>query len=147
MDVIQRLTEDMKTALRGGDKTKLLVVRYLMSLVKNYQIDKPDHSAVTDDEFVKIVKNQVKSTEEAMAQYLAGGRQDLVDEEQGKVALMKEYLPAQMDEEQVKSIVARIHAEQPELAMGPLIGVVMREVGNQADGGVVSRLVRAALGA
>ena len=69
MDVLGTLTQDMKDALRGGNKRALEAVRYLMAQVKNFQIDKPDRSALTESEFMQIVKKVVKNTEEAIEQY------------------------------------------------------------------------------
>lgn len=142
MDVLGNLTEDMKNALRAGDKMRLLAVRYLMAQVKNAQIDKADHAPLTEDEFLKIIRNQVKSSEESIAQYREGNREDLAEEESAKVAIMKEYLPAQMSEEEVRALVAQLRADNPDVAQGPFIGLVMKNVGARSDGGTVNKMVR-----
>lgn len=142
MDVLEKLTQDMKEALRGGNKRGLEAVRYLMAQVKNFQIDKPEHTAVTDSEFMQIVKKVVKNTEEAIAQYAQGGRDDLVAEETEKLEFMQRYLPQQLSDAELTALVEQIRGENPGIENGPLIGKVLQQAGGRTDGGRVNQIIR-----
>lgn len=142
MDVLATLTEDMKIAMRARDAMALETVRYLMAQVKNAQIDKPGHEALTELEFTAILKKVIKNTQEAMDQYAAGNRQDLVDAEKPKLAFMQKYLPKQLSEDELKTIVAEAIAANPDLGVGPLTGIIMKQTAGKADGGLVSKLIR-----
>lgn len=142
MDVLATLTEDMKTAMRARDAMALETVRYLMAQVKNAQIDKPGHEPLTELEFTAIVKKVIKNTQEAMEQYAAGNRQDLVDAEKPKLAFMQKYLPQQLSEDELRTIVAEAIAANPDLGVGPLTGIIMKQAAGKADGGTVSRLIK-----
>lgn len=139
---MQRLTDDMKTALRAKDTVTLDSVRFIMSKVKNFEIDKPDHQPATEAEFHLIVKKLVKDSEEGVSMYKTGGRQDLVEAEQAKIAVYKAYLPQQMSEEAVRELAAKIVAENPGVAFGPLTGKVIQAAQGQTDGATVSRILR-----
>ena len=142
MDVLATLTQDMKDMLRAGNKRGLEAVRYLLAQVKNAQIDKPNHEALTESEFMTIVRKVLKNTEEAITQYANGGRTDLVEEETEKMQFMKKYLPQQLGEDELRDLVSQIIAENPGVQPGPLTGKVMQKVAGRADGGTVSRLIR-----
>lgn len=142
MDVLGTLTQDMKDALRSGNKRALEAVRYLMAQVKNVQIDKPDHSPLTESEFMHIVKKVIKNTEEAIEQYSTGGREDLVAEENEKLGYMKKYLPQQLSDDELRALIQQVMGENPGMQPGPLTGKVMQKTAGRADGGTVSRIIR-----
>jgi hypothetical protein len=142
MDVLATLTQDMKNALRGGDKRGLEAVRYLMAQVKNFQIDKPGHEPLTEPEFLQIVKKVLKNTEEAIAQYAAGGRNDLVEEETEKLAFMKKYLPQQLSDDELRGLIDQVRGENPGIEPGPLTGKVLKLAAGRADGSRVQQLMR-----
>lgn len=145
MDPLAQLTEDMKSALRAGDKGKLETVRYLIAAVKNAQIDKPDHSAITEPEFHKLVAKIIKMSEEAITQFRSGGRDDLADAEEVKVAVWKAYLPTQLTEDELRTIISQVKTANPGLDIGPLTGKVMAQTAGRADGGTVRRLLQEAV--
>lgn len=142
MDVLATLTEDMKIAMRARDAMALETVRYLLAQVKNAQIDKPGHEPLTELEFTAIVKKVIKNTQEAMDQYAAGNRQDLVDAEKPKLEFMQKYLPKQLSEDELRTIVAEAIAANPDLGVGPLTGIIMKQTAGKADGGIVSKLIK-----
>lgn len=143
MDVLAALTQDMKDALRAGNKRALEAVRYLMAQVKNFQIDKPDHAPLTEQEFLQLVKKVMKNTEEAIAQYSTGGRADLVEEETEKLGFMKKYLPQQLSDEELTALIEQVRGENPGIETGPLIGKVLKISGGRADGTRVKQLMAA----
>lgn len=144
-DPVSNLTEDIKKAMKAGQKERLDSLRYLHSKLKNAQIDKGKDSVLTQQEMESVVQKLVKNSEEAIEQFAQGNRQDLVDSETAKVEIWKEYLPKQLTDEEIAQIVAEVKTANPDLQIGPLIGMVMKKVQGQADGGRVSKAVQANL--
>lgn len=142
MNPTQKLSEEIKNAMRARDQVRLDTLRYLSAQIKNAEIDKGLNATLTEDEFNKVVQKQVKNSEEAIEQYRQGNRQDLVDSEQVKIEIMKEFLPQPLSEEELKQIINELKAENPNLAIGPLTGLVMKAVAGRADGRQVSALIR-----
>lgn len=142
MSVKDQLLEDMKAAMRAKDTVKLTVVRMIRSEVKNYEIDNGE----ADDEAVaKIVKTMVKQQKDALNDFKNAGRDDLVEETEGKLAAFEDYLPKQMSDEELEAIVSEVVAASPSKEFGPLMGQVMKQVGSAADGGRVSQALKKAI--
>lgn len=144
MSFSQQLVNEMKQAMKGGDKVKLSVVRFLRSEIKNYEID---HGEQDDAGIEKIVAKQVKQVKESIEEYHKAGRDDLVAAEEPKLKILEAYLPEQMSDEEVQSIIDKVLKNTENPQMGPVIGQVMAKVQGKADGGKVSGLVRQALAA
>ena len=139
MTLQTQLMSDMKEAMKAHDAARLGVVRFLMSEIKNAQID----GAGSDDASLqKVVASQVKKSKEAVAEFVAAGRQDLADEEQAKIGIMEKYLPAQLDEAALEKIVRETLAEIGAVKNpGQIIGAVVKKVAGQADGGRIKAMV------
>ena len=142
MDAIQLLMNDVKTAMKAGEKQKLDSLRYLMAQLKNLQIDKGRDAQVDEADLQGIVKKMLKNSEEAVAQYAAGGRIDLVEEEKAKMVVWATYLPQQLSDEELLVIIKEVQAANPGLGAGPLTGMVMKQVSGRADGSRVSGLIK-----
>jgi uncharacterized protein len=142
MSLHTQLLEDMKNAMKSGDRTRLDAVRFLRSEIKNYEID---HGEQDDEGVLGIIARQVKQMNDSIQEYRKGDREDLAAEEELKLAILKEYLPAQMSDEELRTIVNEVVAQSAGAQMGPVIGQVMARVKGQADGGRVSTMVREAL--
>ena len=141
----QRLTQDMKAAMKAGDKERLGVIRFLLSTIKNAEIDKG--AELTDKEAQKIVVKQIKQINDAIEQFKAGGRDDLVQAEAAKVEILKEYLPKQLSDQELEEVVNQVLAELGEVKnLGQVIGLVMKQVDGRADGARVAQLVRQRMG-
>jgi len=132
----------MKQAMKAGDKARLGVIRFLRSEIKNYEID---HGQQDDLGVEKIIAKQVKQVRESLEEYQKAGRDDLVKEEQVKLAILEEYLPEQLSDEEIQTIIKEVLAALDNPQMGPVIGQVMSKAQGKADGGRVSALVREAL--
>lgn len=144
MTIAETIMEDMKTAMKAHDSETLGAIRLLRSEIKNFEID----NGVQDDAGVqKIVARLIKQWKDAIEEYKKGNRDDLVAEAEVKIKVLEKYLPAQLSEAEVKKIVEEVIAQSGQTQMGPLIGMVMKKVAGQADGGLVSRLVRESLAA
>lgn len=143
MTLKQQLTEDMKQAMRDRDSMKLNTVRFLLSEIKNFEIDNGEQD---DAGVLKLVQKQVKQMKDAIAEFDKAGRSDLVEEENKKVAILETYLPQQMSDDQLAIIVDEVLAATDNKQMGPVMAEVMKRVAGQADGGRVSAMVRSKLG-
>ena len=142
MSLKQQLTEDMKTAMRARDAVRLGVIRFLLSEVKNVEID---HGDQNDNQIQKIIASQIKKMKDAMIDFTRGARQDLVDSEQAKIDILEKYLPSQLSDEQLTEIISEVIAQSPVKQSGPIIGQTMKKVAGQADGGRVAALVQSLL--
>jgi len=141
--VIEQLTQDMKTAMKAGDKARLGVVRMLLSELKNARI--AQGSDLDDAAAHKVIASYAKKRKESMDAARDGGRMDIAEKEEFEYEVTMSYLPKQMGEDELRALVRR-HIEAsgasgPQ-AFGAVMKAVMAEVGSQADGKTVSELVR-----
>ncbi len=146
MSLYDRLTEDMKTAMRAGDKGTLGVVRRVRAAMQNARIEKRQDLDEQDE--IRIVRSIAKQHRESIEQFRAGGREDLVAIEVAELAILSGYLPVEMDQAQLRSIVDAVIAETRAASMkdmGNVIKAVMVRTGGQAEGGTVSALVKVRL--
>lgn len=140
MNPLQMINDQIKSALKAGDKTRLDSLRYLMSQLQNAQINKGCNNELTQVEFQQIVKKIIKNSEEAIEQYRQGNRSDLVESESAKLDVLKELIPQPLSDEEIKSLIEQVRLQQPEIQVGPLIGQVIKQSGGRADGQTVARL-------
>jgi len=146
MSLHDRLTEDMKTAMRAGDKGTLGVVRRVLAAMQNARIEKRQDLDEQDE--IRIVRSIAKQHRESIEQFRAGGREDLAAKEVAELAILSGYLPVAMDQAQLQSIVDAVIAETGAASMkdmGNVIKAVMARTGGQAEGGTVSALVKVRL--
>ncbi len=146
MSLHDRLTEDMKTAMRAGDKGTLGVVRRVRAAMQNARIEKRQDLDEQDE--IRIVRSIAKQHRESIEQFRAGGREDLAAIEVAELAILSGYMPVEMDQAQLQSIVDAVIAETGAASMkdmGNVIKAVMVRTGGQAEGGTVSALVKVRL--
>lgn len=140
MTLKEQLTNDMKDAMRAREMEKLQTIRFLLSEIKNYEID---HETVAEADLQKVVTGQVKKIKEAMVEFQNAGRDDLVAEEMKKVAIMEKYLPQQLSDVELETIVSETVKEVGEVKNpGQLIGAVMKKTAGQADGKRVQEMIK-----
>ncbi len=143
MDLKARLSEDLKSALRSGDKLRTSVIRLLTALIKNREVEK--RGPLTEAEAIQAVSASCKQRQEAIEQYRQGGRQDLVDKETAELAILQSYLPAALSPDELQTLVREAiqdsQASSPR-EMGKVMALLMPKVTGRADGKVVSTLVR-----
>lgn len=142
MQLKQQLMEDMKQAMRDKNTVTLGAIRFLIADLKNYEID---HGEQDDSGVQKIIAKQIKQMKDAMTDYEKGGRTDLVEAEQAKIEVIAKYLPSQLSDEEIVTLIDAAVAATPDKNMGKIIGQVMGQVQGRADGGRVSALVKQAL--
>jgi hypothetical protein len=143
VDLKAQLTEDLKSALRSGDKLRTSVIRLLTALIKNREVEK--RGPLTDAEALQAVSASCKQRQEAIEQYRQGGRQDLVDKETAELAILQSYLPAALSPDELQTLVQEAirnsQASSPR-EMGKVMALLIPKVTGRADGKVVSTLVR-----
>jgi uncharacterized protein YqeY len=133
------LMQDMKDAMRAHDSLRLGTIRFLLSQIKNVEIDS---GAQTDAQVQDIVRKQIKQMKEAVVEYEKGGRTDLTEEENKKIAVLQKYLPQMMAREAVVAIVEKVIAANPGMQMGQVIGAVKQETQGLADGSEIAAIVK-----
>lgn len=147
MSTKQRLSDDMKAAMKGGDKARLGVIRMLQAAIKQREIDERvelDEAAV-----LAIVEKQVKQRRDAAEQYRAGGRPELAEQEDAEVAVLVDYLPQPLSEAELAEAIDAAIAETGAASMadmGRVMAALKPRVAGRADMGALSGQVRARLG-
>jgi uncharacterized protein YqeY len=146
MSLKDRITEDMKTAMRAKDAPRLLTIRGLLAAMKQREVD--ERIELDDAAVVAIVDKLCKQRKDSIEQFTSGGRQDLVDKERAELAVLESYLPARLDaaavEATVAALVARLGASGP-ADMGRTMATAKAELAGKADMGAVSAAVKRAL--
>lgn len=143
MSLKLQLTEDMKAAMKSGDKHSLGVIRLINAAIKQKEVD--ERIEVDDAAVIAVLDRMVKQRKDSVSQFSAAGREDLADIERAEMGVIERYLPAKMDE---AGIVAAIQAAIAETGakgpadMGTLMGALKPKLAGQADMGLVSRLVK-----
>ncbi|MDE2321815.1 MAG: GatB/YqeY domain-containing protein [candidate division NC10 bacterium] len=141
-----RLAEDLKTALKSGDRLRTSVLRLLSVLIKNREIEK--RGELDDSEIIQAVIASCKIRKEAIEQYMKGGRDELAAKEEAELKLLESYLPPPLSlEELQKKIEEAVGAAQASSVkdMGKVMALLMPEISGRADGKVASQMVKDAL--
>jgi uncharacterized protein YqeY len=152
MAIRQQIDDDVKAAMLSGDSLRVETLRGLKSVILYADVatKKRDTGGVDDDEVLTLLAKEVKKRQESADLYVQGGSQERADKELAEKAIIEAYLPAQMSEEEITTIIDAIIAEQGAegmQAMGKVIGAVKAKTGNSADGSVIARLVKERLNA
>jgi uncharacterized protein YqeY len=146
MSLKDRITEDMKAAMRAKDADRLLTIRGLLAAVKQKEVD--ERIVVDDAALVAIVDKLIKQRKDSISQFAAAGRDDLVAKETAELAVLQVYLPERLSAEavaeKVKAIVAELGASGPG-DMGKVMAAAKAALGNSAEMSTVSAAVKAAL--
>lgn len=146
MSFLDQLIADMSTSMKAGTADRTGVIRLILTSLKNEKI-KLGHD-LSDEECLRIVAREAKQRRDSIAAYESADRTDLADIEKAELVLIEAYLPQQMDEAAVASIIDTILTETgatTKADMGQVMGLVMKRVAGAADGGLVSRLVASKL--
>ena len=142
----QQLKEELKQAMLAKDTEKTSTLRMVISALGYYEIEKGGAGyEATEEDVEAILQKQAKQHRDAIEQFKAAGRQDLVEKESRELVFLEAYLPQQMSEEEVKKLVDEVVAQTGATSaqdMGKVMGALMPKVKGKADGSLVSRLVR-----
>ncbi len=146
MPLKARIEEDFKAAFKGQDKAAVEVLRMVKSEIKNREIEKK--TALDDTEVLAVISSAIKKRRESVEMFTKGNRPELAEKEQQEVEYLTRYLPTQLGEAEIREKVKAVAAAMgnPDIKqMGQVMKGVMAEIGKQADGAVVSRLVKEVL--
>ena len=141
--MLDQLQEELKIAMKAGEKAKMMGLRNITGKIKAAQIDKGE--TLTDEESLKILKTAAKQLKESLDQYRKGGRDDLAEKEAFELTLLEKYLPEQLSEEQIRQTVKNIVKNTGSgsmQAMGKVMGATMQELAGSADGKLVQKIVQ-----
>jgi hypothetical protein len=143
MSLKDRITEDMKAAMRARQAERLSAIRLLLAAIKQREID--SRTEADDAAVLAIVEKLIKQRKDSIAQFEAGGRADLVAKETAEVDVLAAYLPQQMSEAEVSAAIdaaiAELGASGP-AAMGKVMGLLKPRLAGRADIGQVSAMVK-----
>jgi len=148
MSLKDRISEDMKAAMRAKDAPRLSTVRLLLAALKQKEVD--ERVELTDADVLGVIEKMVKQRRESIAQYEKAARADLADQEKFEIGILQAYLPQQMGEADVAAAVAAAIAEAGASGvkdMGKVMALLKPRLAGRADIGKVSALVKAKLGA
>lgn len=142
----EQITNDMKACMKSGEKARLTTIRGILAAIKQIEID--TRQAPDDAQVLALLNKLVKQRKDSMTQFLAAGRQDLVDVEQFELTVLQAYLPEGLSEAQIETMIqeaiAQVGAASP-ADMGKVMAVVKPKMAGLADMGVVSARIKALL--
>ena len=143
MSLKQRLTDDMKAAMKSGDKASLGVIRLMLAAIKQREVD--ERIELDDAQVLAALDKMVKQRRDSVSQYEAAGRADLADIEKAEIVVIDRYLPAKLDEAAIMAAIDDAVAETGAASaadIGKLMGVLKPRLAGQADMVLVSALVK-----
>ncbi len=146
MTLRDKLVEEMKTAMKARDDAKVSAIRMVRSAVKNREIDVGKE--LTDREVTEVIASLVKQRRESIRLFQEAGRDDLVTKEERELAILMDFLPKQLERDEIADIVEKAIAESGAEGikdMGKVMKIVMPQVSGRADGNMVGEIVRGKL--
>ena len=146
MTLKQRLTDDMKAAMKSGEKERLATIRLVNAAIKQREVD--ERITLDDAAVIAVLERMLKQRRDSVSQFEAAGRMDLAAVERAEIAVIDAYLPARMDEAAISAAIAEAIAQTGAAGpadMGKLMGALKPRLAGQADMGLVSTLVKKAL--
>jgi uncharacterized protein YqeY len=147
MSLKARITEDMKTAMRSGEKDRLSCIRMLQAGIKQREVD--ERIELDDPQVLSVIETMIKQRRESVAQFQAGNRADLVAKETAEIELLSSYLPAQLSAPELDALIKEAIAATSAASMkdmGKVIGWLKPRVQGRTDIGALSARIKAALG-
>lgn len=147
MTLKERITEDMKAAMRAGEKQRLGLIRMLQAGIKQREVD--ERITLDDAQVLAVLEKMLKQRKDSVTQFEAAARDDLVAVERFEMEVIQAYLPAQLDEAEVEAIVSKAIADAGASSakdMGKVVGLVKPLIAGRADMGKVSALIKTRLG-
>jgi len=141
--MLDQLQEELKIAMKAGEKAEMMGLRNIIGKIKAAQIDKGE--TLTNEESLKILKTAAQQLKESIDQYQKGGRDDLAEKEAFELTLLEKYLPEQLSEEHIRQTVKNIVKNTGAgsmLDMGKVMGATMQELAGSADGKIVQKIVQ-----
>jgi uncharacterized protein len=148
MSLKDRITEDMKAAMRAKDSERLGTIRMITAGIKQREVD--ERITLDDNQVLSVVEKMIKTRKESIVQFQSGGREDLAAKEQKEIDLLQGYLPAQLSEAELDALIAESIAEAGATSikdMGKAMALLKQKAAGRADMAAVSGKLKAKLGA
>ena len=143
MSLKQRLTDDMKAAMKAGEKERLGTIRLMNAAIKQKEVD--ERIEVDDTQVLAILEKMMKQRKDSVSQFEAANREDLAVIERAEMAIIEQYLPAKLGEAEVLAVIDAVIAETGATGpadMGKVMGAIKPKLAGQADMGEVSKLIK-----
>jgi uncharacterized protein YqeY len=144
MNLKNRIQEEMKDAMRSGARERLKVIRLILSSIKQIEVDTRIEVS-NDDDVLLIINKMVKQRRDSIKQFIAGNRQDLADIEFAEITILEQYLPAQLNEEEIEKILNVTIAECAATSMkdmGKVMAAVKSKINGRADMSIISQKIK-----
>ncbi len=145
MSLKEKIIADLKDAMKAGDAKKRDTLRLLDSAIKNTEIEKKKReTGLSDEEIIEVVARSIKQRKDSVAQYEAGGRPELAENEKAEIEILSAYMPEQLSEDEIRKVVKEIIAATgmtSKADMGKVMGQAMGKLKGQADGNAVKKIV------
>jgi uncharacterized protein len=146
MSLKERITDDMKAAMRSGEKERLGVIRMITSAIKQREVD--ERITLDDAQVLSVLEKMIKQRKESLVQFQAGNRQDLVDKESAEITLLQGYLPAQLSDTELDALIQEAITATGASSikdMGKVMGLIKGKAQGRADMGAVGAKIKARL--
>ena len=143
MEIQNRLSEDLKTAMKAKEKIRVATIRMVRAQLKDFQIAQGDE--LNEEDEISVLTNAAKKRKEALELYEKSDRQDLIEQEKLELAIISAYLPAQLSKEEVEKVVLKVMQEVGASSaqdLGKVMGATMKDLKGKADGRMVQEIVR-----
>lgn len=138
-----QILEDLKNAMKNRDKEKLAVIRMVKSAIQMEELN--TKKELTDEEVITIISKQIKTRKESIEAFKKGSRQDLIDQTEAEIKILQQYLPKQLTEEEVQSIIEKVFNEVKPTSMkdmGKLMGIITQQVKGRYDMSEISKMIK-----
>ncbi|MCH8334558.1 MAG: GatB/YqeY domain-containing protein [Proteobacteria bacterium] len=142
-----QIHDDMKTAMKAGDKDRLKVVRLMLAAIQQIEVDQ--RTELNDTTVLGVLNKMVKQRRDSISQFRDGGRDDLADIELGEIGIIENYLPEQMSDDELDTMIGKAISETGAESirdMGKVMGAVKAKAGGRADMAAVGAKVKSILG-
>ena len=146
MSLKEKLQEDLKFSMKNKDTVKKSVITLIRAAVKQYEVD--NRVELGDEEIIDIISKQLKQRSDALEEFAKANREDLVNETEAEIKVIKEYLPQQLSEEELNEIVKSTISEVGATSMkdmGKIMSAIKPKTKGRADGKLINKLVKANL--
>ena len=143
MSLMESIANDLISALKAGQKEKLLILRMVKSAIKNSEIEKGD--PLNDDEVLAVLRTFAKRAKDSIEQFSQAGRKELAEKEKAELAVIEEYLPKQLGEDDLRGMIKDAIQEQGAVGMkdmGKVMKALMVKAKGQVDGKVANNIVK-----
>jgi uncharacterized protein YqeY len=148
MSQVEKIRRDLTTAMKADERVRVSVLRMLLAALHNEEIEL--RRELRDEDVIRILRREIKQREESVREFNRGGREDLVQNEEAESAILQEYAPKLMEEEEIEKYVDEAIAEvgaSEQRDLGRVMAVLMPRLSGKADGAVVNRIVKEKLAA